>query len=514
MKRILLPALICVFALAGAAMAADGPIVDTPKGKVQGFVKDGVDVFLGVPEALPPYEADTRLRGPQPVKAWEGIVECTEQASVPIQPDRSTTGNRDASQKFGYKGGGDCLRVNIWAPSGQREKLPVLAWIPGGGSVNCDTGANDGSAFARDGIIMVALPYRPNVDGFLKIEGADANIAIRDMIFGLQWIKDNIASFGGDPDNVTVMGQSAGATHIASIIASPLGKGLFKKAILMSPSAMAQWNPQQAEIAAQELGKFYNVPVTREGIMSVPLGDLMGFSTLAAQKLTDKEWLAMANGNGTLFKPYVDGEVLVKRPVEAVAEGVSNGIDVLMGCTANEWNAYIVPNGVIDKMGKAEIKEILDAIGAPASVEDEYRKNGRGQTDGEIFAALESDVIFRVPTNRLLEARAAGGGKTWAYSFDERHDTFDGKIGAAHGSDLPFVFKTLNDPAKQRLVGPNASQALADKMHASWVDFIKTGNPGWNQYDAEKRNIMSISSGNWEEKSDPWNKERQLINLK
>lgn len=518
MKFATLKLAVFIFALVWSlpAFAADGPIVDTPKGKVQGFVQDGVDVFMGVPAGLPPYEKDTRLLAPQPVKPWQGVIPCLEQASLPLQPDAITTGSKDAGAKIGYTGGGDCLRVNIWAPQGKRENLPVLAYIPGGGSVRCDTASVDGTAFAKDGVIVVAIPYRPNVDGFLKIEGAPANLAIRDMIFGLEWIKNNIASFGGNPDNVTVMGQSAGATHIGSLLASPLAKGLFNKAILMSGSHLAQWTPEQADNAAKLMADYYSTPAARDAIASVPFDKLMTFPKLAAQKLADPDWLKQTNGNATLFKPYIDGEVLPARPVDAVAAGASKDVDVLMGSTANEWNAYIVANGVIDKMTKKDIDEILDGIGAPHDVADKYKANGRGKTDGEVFAAIESDIIFRMPTNRMLEARAKSGGKTWAYSFEQKSPSFDGKMGAAHAADLPYVFDSLNKIKNKRvrgLVGDNPPQELASKMHQAWVNFIKNGNPGWNQYDPQKRNIMIIKADNWEEKNDPWVNERQLINL-
>lgn len=513
----LIPYSILLFLLLGLTPAkAEEVIVTTPKGKLAGLQQNGVDVFLGVPVSLPPYEKDTRLLAPRPVSPWEGVINCFQQASLPLQPDRVTTGSKDAGAKTGFKGGGDCLKVNIWAPAGKREGLPVLAYIPGGGSVRCDTGSIDGSAFARDGIIVVSIPYRPNVDGFLKLKDAPANIAIRDMIAGLEWIKENIGSFGGNPNNVTVMGQSAGATHIGSLLASPLARNLFNKAILMSGSHLAQWTPQQAEKASELASQFYGTPATREAFSALPFEKLMTFPKLAAEKLGDPEWLEFTNGNATLFKPWIDGEVLPARPVDAIAAGASKDIDVLMGSTANEWNNYIVANGVIDKLGPQDVEEILTGIKAPLDTAEKYRANGRGNTDGEIFSAIQSDIIFRVPTNRMLEARAKGGGKTWAYSFDQKSQSFGGKMGAAHASELPYVFNSLASIKNQRekdLVGPNPSQALADKMHNAWVAFIKDGNPGWQPYDPERRNIVSIIDGEWIEKEDPWKNERELIKL-
>lgn len=495
---------------------AEGPVADTPKGKVRGISRDGVDIFLGVPAGLPPYEAGTRLREAQPVPAWSGIIDCTKPASLPLQLGQVIR-EEGKPDRVLPKGGGDCLRVNIWAPAGQASNCPVLVFIPGGGSINCDPYSVDGSAFARDGIVTVTVPYRPNVDGFMKIRDVPANLGLRDMIFDLKWVKDNIAAFGGNPDNVTVMGQSAGSTHIGALLASPLAKGLFRRAILMSGSQLAQWkSPEQADMAAGVIAAFYGVEPTREGIEKLAPEQIVAFRELAARQLKDPGWMHAVNGNGTLFKPYVDGEVLPKRPVEAVAEGASRDVDVLIGSTADEWNYMTVPNGMVDRLGKDDVKFALDSIDAPMSVADAYKANGRGKTDGEIYSAILSDIIFRVPTNAMLEARARAGGKTWAYSFEEKSPAYDGKLGAVHWYDIPYVFKMLDSDNKRvrQYVGANPPRDLADKMHSAWVSFIKTGNPGWRQYDPQKRNVMVIDANTWEEKSDPWKNERELIKLK
>lgn len=528
-KKVCFFALVLAFAMVFMApttgMSKEGPVVDTPRGKVRGFVKDGVNVFLGVPAGKPPYEKDTRFMPAQFVEPWSGIVDCTEFASWPLQAGKLNVDTSETSPdgqpvkktKLVPKGGGDCLRMNIWAPTGNPGNCPVLVYIPGGGSVNCDPTAVNGTAFAKDGIVTVVVPYRVNVDGFMKIKGVPANLAIRDMIFDLQWVRDNIAAFGGDPNNVTVMGQSAGSTHIGSLLASPLAKGLFKRAILMSGSHLAQWTPEQADMASSLLEKHYGVPATKEDMMTVPFEKLLTFGQVAGKQLKDPDWMKYTNGNGTIFKPYVDGEVLPKRPVDAVADGASKDVDTLIGCTKEEWNYVTVPSGMIDSLGDKDIKFVLDSIDAPMSVAEEYKKNGRGKTHGEIYSAIESDIIFRVPTNRMIESRTRGGGNTWVYSFEERSPAYDGKLGAVHWYDIPFVFKMLDDKNNKRVqqyVGSNPPHTLADKMHNAWVNFIKHGNPGWNKYDADKRNIMIIDSKTWEEKNDPWKHERELIKLK
>ena len=510
--------------------SAEGPIVDTPRGKVRGMVKDGVDVFLGVPAGKPPYEAGTRFREAQFVEPWKGVIDCFKQASLPLQgggviadgeegqigPDGKPLPGKGS--RIIVQGGGDALRMNVWTPGNGKKDCPVLVYIPGGGSVSCDNGEVDGTSFAKDGIVVVSIPYRVNVDGFMKIDGVPANLAIRDMIFALKWVKENIASFGGNPDNVTVMGQSAGSTHIGSLLASPLAKGLFQKAILMSGSHLAQWSPEQADTSSKMLFDYYGIPHTREAMQALPPEKMLDFRRLMVEKLNDPEWLRYTNGNATLFKPYVDGEVLKKRVVDSVAEGAGKEVDVMIGSTANEWNYVTVPSGEIDRLTRKDVQTLLDGIGAPADLADKYKANGRGKTDGELYSAIQSDIIFRIPTNRLLEARNKGGGKTWAYSFDWKSPAFDNKMGAAHWSDIPFVFKMvdkdkMNDEVRE-YVGDNPPQQLADEMHAAWVRFIKNGDPGWKPYSLPERTTMSINVGDWKEKSDPWRNERELLKLK
>ncbi|WP_308599064.1 carboxylesterase family protein [uncultured Desulfovibrio sp.] len=503
-----------------------GPIIQTQKGKVQGMVVDGIHVFLGVPCGKPPYEPVRRLGLPEFVDPWSGVVPCTQKASLPLQgggviadgeegqmaPDGKPLPGKNS--RILVEGGGDCLRLNIWTPDpGKHVRCPVLVYIPGGGSMSCDNSEIDGTSFARSGVVVVTINYRVNVDGFMKIPGVPANLAIRDMLFATQWVKENIAAFGGDPDRITVMGQSAGATHIGSMLASPLGAGLFEQAILMSGSHLAQWTPEQADTASRILCDYWGIPYTKKAILALPYDKLLNFRRLLAEKGSDLEWARYTNGNTTLFKPYVDGTVLKKRVVDSVADGMGKNVSVMIGCTADEWRYVTAPTGEIDRLTQKDVQFILDGIKANKSLAEAYRKNGRGKTDGEIYTALQSDIIFRIPTNRLLEARAKGGGKTWAYSFEWKSDAYNGKMGAAHWCDIPFVFDMLADKkACGGYVGDNPPQSLADKMHKTWVNFITTGNPGWSQYDLKNRPTMKLNL-EYALANDPWRKERELLTL-
>ncbi len=473
------------------------------------MVKHGIHIFRGVPCGKNPYLGALRLAAPEYVDPWSGVVEATAFGDIPLQLSRG--------KQPKPVGGGDCLRLNIWTPAPGQGKCPVMVYIPGGGSTTCDNNdvRFDGTAFARDGVVLVTLNYRVNVDGFLKIQGVPANLALRDMLFGLRWVQDNIAAFGGDPDNVTVFGQSAGATHITSLLSSPLSKGLFRRAILQSPAALAQYDASLASKVAESLLTFYGVQNSRDAVSDLAPGKLLSFPAFLAVQNKKPEWQRMLGGNTALFKPYYDGEILLKRPVDALAEGAARGVDIMVGSAEEEWRWYTVPNGAIDKIGEKAITGFVDATGLPASIVEGYRKAGRGKTPGELFTALQSDFIFRMPANKVLESQNKGGGKAWAYSFAWKSDAADGRLGAAHSVDLPFVFKTQHKKSARvkNTVGQNPPDSLADAMHGAWVRFAAKGDPGWTPFDTTRRMTMRFDVQS-AEVSDPWKTERETMLLK
>lgn len=482
--------------------------VSTPLGRLRGLEADGIRVFRGVPFGEDPYVAERRFLAPLKAKPWTGVLDATKPGAIPLQPDRKTPS---------MIGGGNALVLNLWAPK-EAKNAPVMVWIPGGGSTRCDNNDPrfDGTAFAKNGIVLVTINYRVNVDGFLKLEDGDADNGLRDMILGLEWVRDNIAAFGGDPKCVTVFGQSAGATHITSLLASPKTKGLFRRAILQSPSAIAQWtNEEEARTATKRLADFFGVAPTREGFMSLTNEKLFTFGKFVGSLASDPEWLAFSHGNSALFKPYVDGEVLKARPVDALLAGAAAGVEVMVGCTREEWRNYTVPSGAIDKIGPEATERLVRAMGWDAKLLERYRAAGHGSTPGEIFTRIQGDLIFRMPANRALENLSKAGNKVWAYSFDWKSPVLgkSGKArGAAHSNDVAFVFHTLGSKPALALNGPDAPTALADAMHGAWVRFAKTGNPGWAPFDTNRR-MTRLFDVTVKDVSDPWAFEREWIRL-
>ncbi len=488
--------------------ATEGPVVKTAKGSVRGLVMDGVHIFRGVPCGMPPYEGKYRLALPEPVQAWNGVIDTVKFGDIPLQPDGK---NKPI-------GGGDCLRVNIWTPAPGKTKCPVLVYIPGGANTRCDNNdvRFDGTAFAQDGIVLVTINYRVNVDGFIKIRGVPTNLALRDMIFGLRWVQDNIAAFGGDPDNVTVYGQSAGGTQVTALISSSVTKGLFHKAIIQSPTALAQHTPEIASIIAKALFDFYGIEDSREAMAGLSMEKLFTFTDFIVAQNKKREWRHLLKGNTSIFKPYFDGDILMKRPVDAIAEGSARGLNILVGSTEDEWRLYTVQNGSINTITQSMVADFVESAGFSPDIADRYLKAGRGNTPGDIFSSLESDYMFRLPANKVLESQKEAGGKAWAYSFAWKSPCYNGRLGAAHGVDVPFVFKTHHrrDSARVRnTLGTNPPDSLAEAMHSAWVRFASTGNPGWTPFDTKRRMTMRFDVES-KEVSDPWKTERENMPLK
>jgi para-nitrobenzyl esterase len=473
-------------------------IVHTPAGAVEGRVDNGITRFLGIPYAAPPV-GENRFREPQPVKPWDGVRDASRPGpSAPhkIKPFPAI----DVIPLVGEGGaaGDDYLTLNLWAPEGAQSR-PVMVWIHGGGFVvgSKDAPVHDCSAFARDGIVCVAINYRMGIDGFLPIPGVPTNLGLRDMIAALHWVRDNIAAFGGDPGNVTVFGESAGGMAIANLIVSPLAQGLFKRAVIQSGHGSMVRDLPVARRLVERLARLLKVPPTRDGFASVDF---------------DRAWRAMEKVSRPIggidlrddggyepvygisrFIPVYGDDVLPEHPLKALANGAGKELDVLIGTNAEEMNLYFVPTRVRARIpaflarwlvGKShpEARRALQAYG----LGDKGRKAGHAMTD-----AL-SDLVFRWPARQYA---AAHQGRTHFYEFEWRSPACGGELGAAHAMEVPFVFDTLATASGPRgLAGENPPQDLADRVHRIWVGFATDGSLSWPEFDARQRKVHLLES--------------------
>jgi para-nitrobenzyl esterase len=475
-------------------------IADTTAGTVRGISEGGVRRFLGIPYAAAPVRA-RRFAAPEPAEPWEGVRDATRPGPNAPQRVKDFPG-LDVAPLIGtgWVHGDEYLSANVWAPDGGGGGRPVMVWIHGGGFVigSKDAAVSDGSAFARDGIVCFAINYRLGVDGFLPIPGVPTNLGLRDIIAALRWVRANAAAFGGDPDAITVFGESAGAMAIANLIASPLAEGLFRRAIIQSGHAGMTREIAVMQRLVKKLAKLLRISPDKAGFESVPLDALLDAVETVSQR-TAKIDLRDSGGREPMFgigrfTPVHGDDVLPLQPLDALRQGAGAGVEVLIGTNAEEMNLYLVPTGVRDKIGGLLATFLLSR--SQPQARKVLKAYGLGQRDmpaGQALTDAMNDLVFRWPARRFAEEHR---GRTHMYQFDWRSPAFRGELGACHGLELPFVFDTLAaTTGPQGMVGGNPPQELADHIHRLWVGFGRDGGLPWAPFDRDKRLVYSLVDG-------------------
>jgi para-nitrobenzyl esterase len=477
------------------------PVVRTRQGLVRGVAApSGIAAFKGIPYAAPPF-GEGRFRPPMPPRPWEGVRDAVTYG--PTAPKSPYAPPFDQLIPEVDIPGEDCLNLNVWTPD-PGGRLPVMVWLHGGafangsGSLPC----YDGTAFARDGVVLVTLNYRLGVEGFLHLGAADdagaANLGLLDQIAALQWVRDNITAFGGDPDRVTVSGESAGAMSIGALLTMPAATGLFRRAVLQSGAAHHTLSPSSAALVGARLSEILGVAPTRAAIAAVPAERLL----LAQRQLRaeisarpDPTLWGEAARNLMPFEPVVDGATLPTTPLDAIDAGAAAGVDVLVGGNRDEFRLFLVPTGAIPLVTEEMLERTAVGYGLrPVDGVRAYRTAFPDAAPWRLLAEIATDWFYRVPALRLAEAQARHGARAHVYEFAWQPPTFDGRLGACHASELPFVFDALDDPAFKALLGAAPPQEVADAMHAAWVAFATTGDPGWSAYGAD-RLVMRFGAG-------------------
>lgn len=487
------------------------PVVTTAQGAVRGLRQDGTAVFLNIPYAAPPRGAG-RFAPPRPHEPWDGIRDATVPGPNAPQSERRL-GSVDMSPYFGegWSRGEDYLTVNVWAPEGAGGGLPVMVFVHGGGFVAGSTRSAlyDGSAFARDGVVLVTLNYRLGIAGFLDLPGAPANRGLLDVVAALRWVGENIAAFGGDPHNVTLFGQSAGATIVGGVLATPEAAGLVRRAIVQSGSGLGAFTTEQAARVTRAAAEALGVEPRAEDFAEISDDRLVE----AASRLAGID-LRTATHHDPLAGLSPFSLVLDTQPAVSVAAGLAAEVDLLVGTTTEEGNLYLVPVGRY----ATSTAEDVDAAAArshprPAQLVEAYRKARPEASAAELRSAIMGDALFGAGSWALADAHAAHpGSATFAYEFAWRSHALDGELGATHAVDLPFVFDLAHLPALHgpaALLGPDEPPAgLAARVHGTWVRFARTGDPGWDPYDTDRRATLRIDA-EWTQLDDPRGRERQ-----
>lgn len=461
--------------------------VDLGSGRVAGLDHGTHVEFLGIPYAAPPTGPE-RFRVPGPVPAWLGVRECFAPGPMAPQPPGLLEGLMSVTLPQDE----DCLTVNLTAPPPDGRLRPVLVWLHGGGFV---TGAGalpwfGPRGFVAHGIVVVTVNYRLGVLGWADLSGlgaeAAANRGLLDQIAALRWTREHIHAFGGDPGQVTLAGESAGAMSIAALLAAPAASGLFSRAILWSGSAHDVIDRPRAvdntAIVLNELG-----PDGRDlaRLAETPVEDL-----LAAQGAL----LGRVDRSIPLL-PVVDGGVVPGHPLRRVRLGAARGIRLLVGTNLDEIGIVGMLGEQVAEAFLAEYRErFRRLLGERAEQAAQVYETGAGGVDRDI--AIASDQLHRIPSTRLAEAQHAAGGQAYLALFSWPSPVGGGRLGACHTLELPFVFGTLDAPGAGCLVGDAPPRGLAAALNSSWASFIGTGSPeteltgGWPAFEPSTRPTM------------------------
>lgn len=433
-------------------------VVSTTSGPVVGLVEDGLEVFRGIPFAAAPF-GPHRFALPQPHEPWTQPFEAFRfGATAPQQEHAAPGGLPDVVEPI--IPGADILNLNVWTNDTAGAK-PVLVWMHGGGFL-AGCSANpwyDGSSFARNGIVVVSFNYRLGAEGFMLLPDAPPNLGLRDAITALEWVRDNVGAFGGDPGRVTVMGQSAGGLAVGNLLVAEAARGLFAQAVMASGiSDIGTWTTTRAGALTAAVAAELGVPATRAAMLDVdPQALVRAHAAIAAE--------AEASGAELMppWAPVLDGD-LVRQPfLDAVRDGHGRSVPVLAGTTRNEF-AWLT------------FRDRPDDVDARQLGQRRY-----------------ADELFREPTQRFAESRVAtGAAPTYRYEFAWR-STAAPYIRAGHSIDIPFFFNTLAAPYVAGYTGANPPQAVADFDHAAFTAFVTSGDPGWPPF-ADGGAVMNIDT--------------------
>lgn len=465
-------------------------IAATRSGKVEGVELDGVLVFRGIPYAAPPV-GSRRFLAPVREDAWDGVRDATRFGPESAQADTAIArllGSNAADSSE------DSLYLNVWTPACDDAARPVMVWIHGGAYV-FGSGAvpwYDGTRFAQHGdVVVVTINYRLGPFGFLHLAdqfgselAGSGNAGILDQVAALEWVRDCIAAFGGNPDDVTVFGESAGANSVATMLAMPTARGLFRKAIAQSAAgAWVSTRESAATVTERTIERLGVGAGDIDTLRAVPKERLLA----AGPSLSDEALEGMA---GLPWQPVIDGAVLLEAPCDAIAAGTAAGVHLLTGTNEHEMTLFQILDPTLADLDDAQmIHRLQPWADDPAALLHAYRAASPEASAQAIWLALTTDGVFRIPAIRLAEAQLAHG-PVWMYRFTWETPAFGGALRSTHALEIPFVFDNLDRKTEGVTGRAPERQGIADSMHRAWIAFARVGDPGWPRYDETRRATM------------------------
>jgi len=478
-------------------------------GRIRGETIPGGAVFRGVPFAAPP-TGERRYLPPQPVVPWAGVRDCTAFGAAcpqaPMPEDESVFAHLGHPEPTDE----DCLFLNVWTPAVDGARRPTIVYVHGGGYAHGSGSLrmHDGRAFVRDGVVLITLNYRLHALGFLALDGlfdgaeGTANLGILDQVAALRWVRDNIDALGGDADNVTIAGESAGGMSVGTLLGTPAADGLFRRAILQSGGACHGVSAATARRVAERTLEVLGVaPGDWAALRAVPVGQIVD----ASMRLIHQESLDLLGDEDRHmlmpFQPAVDGTVRDELPIDRIRAGRAAGVDVMVGWCADEWRLYWfgLPPEIAATLPPPDTAPYLEHAGLAAEdVLAVYAKQRPEAGELDLLLAVMGDHVIGVPAVRLAEAQEAHDANAWLYRFSWPTPVFGGALRACHSLELAFLFDRLD--ALPGLVGEHPPRDLAASLRGAWARFAATGDPNggdlaeWPAYDVADRPVMDFGA--------------------
>jgi para-nitrobenzyl esterase len=504
-------------------------IVETSAGKVRGFVRNGIFTFKGIP-----YGASTageaRFQPPAPPAPWTEVRATMSYGPVCPQPVRSGWQSDRAAFLYDWDDGfpgEDCLRLNVWTPAtAERGKRPVMVWLHGGGyeaGSSQELPSYDGENLSRRGdVVVVSINHRLNVFGYLNMAAVGGekyarsiNVGMLDIVAALQWVRDNVARFGGDPANVTVFGQSGGGGKVNTLMAMPSAQGLFHKAIVQSGSLLRLASAEASTAQAAEVLKELEAQgVGKDQLTQLPAARLVEIATVAKNRLISTRPRAPTHER-LGWQPWVDGKVVVSHPFDPQAPALAAKVPMLIGTTMHEFSPAAMmpdPRSLGEEWLTTEVaKNYGDAAGKIVAA---FKRGHPGALPFELAAVISATTIFRMSAVRQAQLQSANA-PAYLYWFAWKTPVLDGIPLAYHCVDLAFAFDNIDRCANSTGGTPEARD-LAAKISQAWIQFARTGNPNhaglprWPTVSAQTLPTM-IFDTHCEVKNDPDAEERKSL---